>query len=869
MTIEPPPHLHDNHQFGKAAVSFAVDVSGSTYGHTLKAEQFFIENVSRLLSPKSQMTARILPWNNKAKPVLGLSQLNTLKSSGYTIPGVIVEDKACNAALDQSSLWFLLTDGLVDDVYREHFAKLIAKHRLHGISCVAIIFGEAGREGPGSCNISVGVSLYAIVPNCLFLFYNTLNHEIMIMQCKGVFKSLLGNVENPIIDDNTTWESFPRLSVNKLSTLVIPPPKRLEEDEIAFDGDLVIRFEELWSNSLSQEQISKILTNEDNLSTLVMTTQSRGDVGRFQSWIQAQSMKVDDPLTKPRPDINGSASAIFQEVIAASRAGGMPNDETRRQLRSAYTTNMAAFRQQYHLQVQEVQTRQSIIHTSSVQSASNINSAQSLNRTQYYSSSRFSSRNNTPVFTPQTMSPQVTSPVDPSCQSWASTPSNLNSSPYAPSPPSILQHSPNNNFGARAGPHQLSQPDLIYTPGFRCRTESFKGNCSICGAQNTTLAWLFRSPLGQESTPSFPAIGSNSDLEFPLAMGGYSEMNVISETICCEPCSNFCVGFGSPDVTESIIGALPMISFPENSQKFEEVLYAVFGGRLAQKHVIQVFLSILLSMLQQPRLSGGNDSDAASLQCHQAIRWVCKDLIKNLAIEIPSSMLPSSASEPSSNRLLSQLTKTSFDNTSYANSFLIRYPLEGFAVILRASALVGVPIHLRQRVMFHRYLYLLTDSFKSQRLSNSQMNPLLWTDLETESLSQNLSPECLYTGSTGSPGNLVPRASLSISNLRNTVILSDQMYGALHKLEEFCFLEDVEWVGLVTAVYLHALMVADTALGQADAWDLFIAIMTNSELTSISEGPENMTINMSEGIIHTMYIDVQVHGRQKFMMYKS
>ena len=263
LIVKPTLPLSDHVPFDNATVAFAVDVSGSTAGLTLSAEQHFVRSVASLLSPKSQLMAKILPWNNIAQSVRGLSQLDTLYSGGYTIPGAIIVDTACRTALEQTSLWFLLTDGMVDEQHRKRFAELTAESGLHGTACVTVIFGNPRRGQPGSCNISVGVSVYAVVPNCLFLFYDIVTHKIMVMQSKGIFKSLLDNAENPVIDDNTTWESFPRISIEEFKTLVIPPPRKLCADEIALQDDLIVKFDELWSNRLSQEQVSKILSNDE------------------------------------------------------------------------------------------------------------------------------------------------------------------------------------------------------------------------------------------------------------------------------------------------------------------------------------------------------------------------------------------------------------------------------------------------------------------------------------------------------------------------------------------------------------------------------------------------------------------------------
>src|SRR4051794_35354202 len=107
-----PTHLLDQHAYGDARVSFAVDVSGSTAGSILGAERSFVQQCASLLSEDAQERALILPWNHRAQIPKPIHRLDTLTSGGYTIPGAIIEDSVCRAALKASSLWFLLTDGL-------------------------------------------------------------------------------------------------------------------------------------------------------------------------------------------------------------------------------------------------------------------------------------------------------------------------------------------------------------------------------------------------------------------------------------------------------------------------------------------------------------------------------------------------------------------------------------------------------------------------------------------------------------------------------------------------------------------------------------------------------------------------------------
>src|SRR5436190_13842435 len=234
-----------NHQaFRNAAVSFAVDISGSTFGSTLAAEKAFIRSVSNLLSPQARFDSKILPWDDRAHPILSLAQLHNLEDRGGTDPGVVLTNASHKTALQGSLLWFLMTDGLIPKDARAKFARDVANHGVHGISCVVVVFGNPS-TGPASCDISVGVGVFAVVPNCAFLFCNETNGDLRVMQTKGTFNALLKGKPHPVFDSSSRWDSLPQISVADFTAVAIPPPQRLGANEVALQDSLVIDMNDL------------------------------------------------------------------------------------------------------------------------------------------------------------------------------------------------------------------------------------------------------------------------------------------------------------------------------------------------------------------------------------------------------------------------------------------------------------------------------------------------------------------------------------------------------------------------------------------------------------------------------------------------
>jgi hypothetical protein len=868
-----PTHLLDQHAYGDARVSFAVDVSGSTAGSILRAERSFVERCASLLSEDAREKALILPWNHGAQTPKSIHRLGTLTSGGYTIPGAIIDDSVCRAALKASSLWFLLTDGLIDEEHRLRFAELVSQQGLHGTSCITAIFGSAGQGGPSSCNISVGISVFAVVPNCVFLFNDTSSGEIYILQCKGIFNSLLMGHQNPTIDDDTLWSDLPRLSLTQLGRLIVPPPKQLSSDEVALQDDLVINFEALWADKLSKDQVSSILDNDDSLKTVMHTAQTRGQSQMFQTWVQKQEIKVEDPLYQARTDMRGSAAAVFKRVISLLQKGESSANPQLKQLqaslRMAYSSNMSALLGTARKSQQDSALRTSRITSSSSRASSDIHSAQSLSPVPVYPSA------------PETKSP--THSLAPSAR-------------MASQPPSYtLQRYLTSYVPPESGKWESS--GLLYTPGFRrtLSNTSFSGSCSICGSDSSVLAWLFHSPPANLSTQGFPAPNSASMLAFPLAMGNFPEMDVLSSTICCEACSTFCAMYRTSPKSECITAALPMVSYQANSAAWQNVVFRCFDSRFAKEHLAQLFLAVILTAPEM-MTSDPIPRDNATQLFQNAAAWATTNILtESTAVMDFSASFSQPAPGLTISRELSAVLAENFKRVNEPRAPLLLYPLEGFKIIFRAIE-VGDPtgaiiaLKTRQLVMYRRLLLLLVEQYAQGRGVSSMsvddpqdpsqfLSTLLWTHERPSRdkmgrLSGDSSPEMdededfvlaeappvqpqqqqhqepEWAISSGCASSIPsPRCSIFISQLRNSPLLPDSLYTILSQIKEFCQLEETHFsspYGPSTALFLHAIdRVAGGHPGNAvDANDLFEKVINLPALAVLSFDPTKVTEQM-------------------------
>ena len=255
----PPAHLpfHDltYTPFADATICAAVDVSTSTRGLILSHEALAISTISHQLSKDAKHRGRVLPWSNIAHPVVRLTDSARLKPSYGTDPSVLCSDYAFSTALQECSLWFLLTDGQIQEEDIERFAQGVAENGLHGTACVIILFGYLPRR-PVDLDTSVGVSVFAVAPNCLFLFHDVLDGQVYVIQCKGCFTSmLLETWENPSLGFETSWGELSAISYEELAHLRVPKPIRLDKDDVALVGGKIINMRDLYQDCLDQRSI--------------------------------------------------------------------------------------------------------------------------------------------------------------------------------------------------------------------------------------------------------------------------------------------------------------------------------------------------------------------------------------------------------------------------------------------------------------------------------------------------------------------------------------------------------------------------------------------------------------------------------------
>lgn len=333
----------------------AVDRSGSTIGTTIRTELNVVRELCHLRNDLNQSPVKLLPWCDVAYAPITLHDNRTpmqqnLDAGGGTDPAVLYKSEACLEALRASGIWILMTDGKIYDSLVENFATRTAEVGLHNKACIVIVFGDASQGRPATCDISVGIAIYAVVPDCLFLFHDIPTGLVRIMQAKGRFKKLLPLVagrERPtklIVSQYTAWAELPRTSYEDLFNIEISTIRNLEPDEMALQDGLIINLPDMLAGKMDEATIEQIIKDRDNLRSVALASKTRGTGKDLAAWLKGQQKPIPAKSTIPE-DIDNRAYKAITKLLEALRTN-VPEDKLeglRQQIRTAHEFNLRDF----------------------------------------------------------------------------------------------------------------------------------------------------------------------------------------------------------------------------------------------------------------------------------------------------------------------------------------------------------------------------------------------------------------------------------------------------------------------------------------------------------------------------------------------
>jgi hypothetical protein len=820
--------------FRQGKISIAVDVSGSTYGSVIQAEIKAIRSICSLFPSALRSAIKILPWSDQTEAPSSLDDIDELDSNGGTDPSCLLDDDACRYELQNSSFWFLMTDGDILEGEVRKFATNLVNYGLHGLASVVAIFGE--RESlPSKCNISVGLSVFATSPHCAFLYTDVETGYTYILQTKGCFSALLPKgTTNPKLGPNTLWTELPRTSYENLSRVPIPPPQSVSKDEVILGDNSKINLSALLSNpSINEQIVSLILDNEENMKTIALTAKVKGQSEQFQKWLDSVEKTNEDALNphrieRPQAD---EKSTLLTEVMGNLMVSGTPNDnllEVQKELREANARDLEALDSLIH-------RTESISH--------------------HRKSSEFRAR-------------QI------SMGSIQVAEDNIGSVGYQDEEQRQVHFGPPNSTRRldpirQSGDHGVHvRSDSLMNPGFqkpKIQKDYYNGQCMLCASSQHVIALLLRKPPDDQhpATTNFPQPESFSGLLFPMTMGNYPETDIISPLLACDPCSFGIVKKGWMPSGEKIIAALPLVSFSKNRAAWVETIKLATQKRFDIKDLPLVFLAILYTNLE--RLLEDKNSKAA-VALRPAFNWACGMILQEaefVDLDVSPKTTPAS--------YLLRIFHNLLDST-YAVELLM-YPIDGFIV---ANVALSDSLHKmkiiapkRARIVFYRFLYHLTEQYfklgseSGELVRHATMVIMLIFDdragprslLTLEALRQlsvkfsdeKEMMEAVQTHLNWRPRRFKPKKlSISVRELLDTPLLDAQSLRSFRRLGPlFTWIEDK--AAHAIAAYLHYLFCFQSSTRSPIA--RFIEMRKKDEIETVMSSPEEMSAKKVEDLI--------------------
>lgn len=686
--------------FRDLSLSIAVDTSGSTYGRTLEVEKDVIQFIVGLANLHDGKQVRVLPWSDLVGGVHYLNKdnrdsLRTLRSSGGTNPAVLYDSPPCLAALRSSDLWFLLTDGEIEDDLTRFFTIRTAELGLHSMSCVVVVFGSTMRGPPASCNISVGIATYALAPDCLFLFHDIDTSTLSILQAKGRFKQFLFRdgvpAKQPQINEYTTWAELPRMSYEDLVRLHLTPKPQVGKEDIILDDDKVLNLQELYAGSADSEVVESLLRNQDNLKSLVMAEQARGRGQQLDHWLMSQQQQQQKLLERPteRVDVYQAAQHAVSSLLKIWQSPGKQEERNRLQaeLRAAHDRNRKALRDAtsaYSVTVQQATRRSSYVEAARRQSIT-------------YSANRSKPRHDR----------RRSSVASEFGAGWDDAEDDFEATPRRKKGLEVIKSEDNNESAGD-----------IFLPGFKLSAAAGQkrctGLCMLCETE-ALLSILLKAEAADARTPDFPRRGSRTPLTFPLAMSGFKETDILSFFVCCDCCAFHLVRNVTSPLQEEIALALPLADLEANREAWLSSLGNIFKGRFSSDDLFQVFIASLDRKVQENQARNAPTTDKTVFD--RAALWTIVELSKLAPAEptLSAAFRRGKMKKVQKHRSLSLvLNNDDFIDPSLLSNReipMLRYPVSGFAVIIRLLRLrKEIKEKKIQKYILLRLLFELTET---------------------------------------------------------------------------------------------------------------------------------------------------------------
>ncbi|KAK9790463.1 hypothetical protein SCARD494_08412 [Seiridium cardinale] len=819
---------------GQLPITFAVDISGSTEGRILQQEIDAIRSVSSRFDPPSLASQSIiLPWSHKPHSQVSLERIETLSSGGGTDPAVLLEDDEFKAELQGSNLWFLLTDGYIDEPVVRNFANAIPKAGVHGTACVIILFGYLGNS-PFECNVSVGMSVFAVAPHCIFLFHDVRSANVYVFQAKGCFSTLLPEDKRfATFGNGTSWGDLARITYGALAQVNVPSATKLSQDTVLLPDGREFNMKDIYNDAVSEADKLDLLSDYSALDVIILAAKTRGKDSEVKRWISnaRSANEAKDPLFLQREDFSGNAQKALMALTDKAVSASVFDDEPEifwRQLRTSlgsrdvtsaksflrlqHTKNWALFQQKLEIE-RDLSSKMNEV-LDDVMSTMNSFENERINSPALL----------TPMSSPGVQRPPPMNDESHSVRRRMSPMVNYQRAPalsldqyYLP----VYDEAP---YGAPQGhtypPAQAStrqgismSQSLLFLPGFEGARTYVSGGilpmnydtCALCGEHRSIQTLLISSNSGgDEETQDLPRANRRAKHKYPLVLGNFPETDVILPFTTCDACAFILLQAGELPNGDQVTAALPLVSLYDQGNRSEwlKALSEVYEHRFHEQIVFLVFLSSICSTIED--LVESDEPGAYGLI--KNLEWCCKALCKlpevstRAGLTPVGSPMPGFVDSPMSLEETLVMAFNSQNNTLMELPFLT-YPIEGFVAIIRLADLTeDIESPSIKSLVWKKLLYHILEQHAA-----------LQSQLGTAEANAKLK-SLIYEGGADDLSAPNPILSFSIAGLSGTYLLptSSEIVEQFQRMGgHFGQIENTTKFHAPLAVFLHLLSASD------------------------------------------------------------
>lgn len=831
---------------------FAVDVSGSTRGRCLDQEKATVASMTMRLEPTTlAYQSHVLPWDNRSYGSMSPTQFRGLQAGGGTDPSVVLENALSRHHLQQAKVWFLMTDGYIEERLVNKFANAIPNHGLHGTASVIILFGYRVHS-PFECNVSVGLSVFAVAPHCVFLFHDVMTGQLYVFQAKGSFASLLPEQSKfTSFVPTTQWEDLTQITYDDLSSVKVPKPTTLARDVVALPGGKEFDMSSIYNNTVSPEKTLELLSDYAALDVILLAAETRGRGSSVRVWLETarQTSKMPEVAAWEREDIDSKGKQTMVRLLQTvsenevsdqqpedlwHHLAGPPSHETanlrntpgdsaptetdilRSKLRLQHVHNWHRFEARvdgdWELSCKLDETFTDVLSTIRTYEREGPATPAAL----------------TPVSTPARSAVFINGARQPGART---------------SPLRTLQRAVG---GSQLGPlrqqYRSKCMDLLFLPGFKGERSSNSGiqpalydTCSICREPNSIQTLLLRASPEEAETEHLPKPGQRAGHKYPLVLGNYPETDVILPITCCDACAFLLLQAGELPNGDRVAIALPLVSLQieENRNLWKAKLVEVYGHRFHQKIVSLVFLSTLCTTLEDV-IEDEGASNSQSLR--RSLAWCCRELCQLPGISVRAGLTPMGsplADVVNDNMSLQEAIQVAFCSSRplLQENPLLSYPMDGFLVLVRLAGLMeDIEPRYIARFVWRRLLYHFAERHAElQKQVGAEEARVTLDDLLHELPAvMGTAAEVESGASPERPGALASRIRrhiIPLSSLEGTYLIpssSDTLEQFGRMEEHFSALQETTKNHPALAVFLHIMAtIADSSSLITDVEDFF------------------------------------------------